>query len=82
MSDAETNAAREGHKELRDRDEEEDCLAAMEPLGVGSVERVCEMTKGLVFLWWLNQKRMEGKGDYRGEEAGAGWAMLGTLFVE
>lgn len=27
-------------------------------------------------------KGMQGKGDYRGEEAGAGWAVLGTAFVE
>lgn len=48
ISDMKKNIPSKGHKEFRDRDEEEDCLADVEPLGDGS--GVWEMTERLVFL--------------------------------
>lgn len=74
------NIAGKGHKEFRDRDEEEDCLTAIEPLGVES--GVCAVTEGLDFLQWLTQKGIKGKGDDRDEEVDVRCAVLGTIFVE
>lgn len=45
------NIAGKGHKEFRDRDEEEDASLLWNPLGVEVGSGVCEMTEGLVFLW-------------------------------
>lgn len=74
-----TNAAGEGPKELRDRDEEE---GASPPGDARAWGWGCEVAKGLVFWCQLSQAGTERKGDCGSEEAGAGWAVLGTSSVE